>query len=192
MRPHRLSPPPLMFATLLLGALACRSGGVGQPEFDAAAVVEGDAAPGVHTDTVDDPFTVRLDRARWIQRNRVAAPREFWDDIALLDVPAAEKSARSIEEKTFVVALRTLMAGDPDGAAVAFGALHARAIDPAVRSRARVGLTMALSWRSDWPALARIGYEPDSPEKPPSPNRVPAGVEGWGGPAAGVAPDAGV
>jgi hypothetical protein len=177
--PHRPTAPRATLGLLLLGALACRAGGVGQPDYDAAAVVEGDAVPSVRTDTVDDPFTVRIDRARWTARNRAGPQRAFWEDVAVLDIGAAEKSARSIDEKTFVLALRTLMASDPDGAAVAFGALHAQATDPAVRSRARVGLTMALSWRSDWPALARIGHDPDSLEQQQAPNVVQAGVERW-------------
>lgn len=165
--------------TLLVGALACRPGGVGQSETDAVAIVEGDASPNVRTDTIDDPFTVRLDRARWIQRTRNESSRTFWEDIAVLDVPAAEKVARSIDQKTFVLALRTLMASDPDGAAVAFGALHSQATDPEVRARARVGLTMALSWRSDWQALARIGHDPDSTESQQERHVVQAGVERW-------------
>jgi hypothetical protein len=176
-----LRPPTLRtaFGILLFGALACRAGGVAPPEYDAAAIVEGDAAPGVHTDTIDGPFTVRIDRARWVQRSRAGPQREFWDDVAVLDLPAAEKSARSIDEKTFAFALRTLMAGDPEGAAIAFGALHVQATDPAVRMRARVGLTMALSWRSDWAALARIGHDPDSLDQQQAPNVVQAGVERW-------------
>lgn len=177
--PSRLPAPHLAFGILLLGALACRAGGVGQPDYDAAAIVEGDADPGIRTDTIDDPFTVRLDRARWIQRNGSGPQRAFWDDIAVLDVAAADKSARSIDEKTFVLALRTLMGGDPDGAAIAFGALHGQATEPALRARARIGLTMALSWRSDWPALARIGHDPDSLDQEQTPSIVQAGVERW-------------
>src|SRR5512143_4207411 len=51
---------PIPFV-LLVGALACRPWGVAEPGYDAAAIVEGDAAPTVHTDTIDDPFTVRID-----------------------------------------------------------------------------------------------------------------------------------
>jgi hypothetical protein len=172
-------PPRLAVVVLVLGALACRPGGVGQPEIDAAAIVEGDVAPSVGTDTITDPFTVRIDKARWAQRDRSGAKVAFWDDIAVLDIPAAEKAAKTIDEKTFVLALRTLMSSDPDGAAIAFGALHARATDLAVRSRARVGLTMALSWRSDWQALARIARDPDSVEMQLEPKVVQAGVERW-------------
>ena len=48
-----------------------------------------------------------------------------------------------MDERTFVVALRTLMDGQPGAAAVAFGLLHAAANDSLVRARAH-GLTMAL------------------------------------------------
>ncbi|HUQ45907.1 MAG TPA: aspartyl protease family protein [Gemmatimonadaceae bacterium] len=171
--------PRLARIALLLGALACRPGAVGMPEMDAAAIVEGAGAPGVPADTIDDAFTVQIDRARWIPRARPGPLPGFWDDVALLDVSAAEKAARTVDERTFVLALRTLMASDPDGAAVAFGALHSRATDPAVRARARVGLTMALSWHSDWQALARIGDDADSTEQALDPSVVQAGVERW-------------
>jgi clan AA aspartic protease (TIGR02281 family) len=71
------------------------------------------------------------------------------------------------------------MSSDPEGAAIAFGALHSQATDPIVRARARVGLTMALSWRSDWRALARIGSDPDSIELQLEPSILQAGVERW-------------
>jgi hypothetical protein len=173
------SSPRLLLAALTAGALACRPGTLGPLPADAAAIVEGAAAPGVHTDTIDERFTVQIDRARWSLRSREEPRRDFWEDIAVLDVSAAEKAARSIDERTFVLALRTLMASDPDGAAVAFNALHFQAADAAVRTRARVGLTMALSWRSDWQALARIGRDPDSLELQPESSVVQAGVERW-------------
>lgn len=181
-RMRRSSPlryiPLGLFALLVLPS--CRSAGGGPPEVGADAIVEGRAAPGFSPDTIDSPFTVSIDRARWAARPRVDATRDFWADIAVLDVVNAEKAARTIDEKTFVVALRTLMSSDPDGAAVAFHALHTRASDVAVRSRARVGLTMALSWRSDWPALARIGSDPDSAEVTHlDPIALQAGVERW-------------
>jgi hypothetical protein len=176
------SPYPSRFivaALLTAGALACRPGSIGPLEADAAAIVEGVVAPGVVTDTTDERFTVQIDRAKWNLRSRAEPARPFWDDVAVLDLPAAEKAAKSMDEKTFVVALRTLMAGDPEGAAVAFNALHLQAADAAVRTRARVGLTMALSWRSDWQALARIGHDPDSMESRQQTQVVQAGVERW-------------
>ena len=71
-----------------------------------------------------------------------------------------------------------LMSSDPEIASVAFRALHLRATDRVVRSRARIGLTMALSWRSDWPALASIGADPDTVEVTDS-LAVHASVERW-------------
>jgi hypothetical protein len=177
--PTHLSSSRLALVTLMLGAIACRPGGVAEPPFDAAAVVEGDAAPGLRTDTTDDPFTVRVDRARWTARSRAEPGRDFWDDVAVLDLAAADKAATSVDQRTFVLALRTLMSSDPEGAAIAFGALHTQASDPAVRARARVGLTMALSWRSDWQALSRIGADPDSVDSLLESSVVQAGVERW-------------
>jgi hypothetical protein len=163
---------------LLLGAGGCRTGGVGG-DPDALAIMEGRSASPVPLDTIADPFTVTIGRARWSTRARIEPGPDFWSDIAVLDVASAQKAARTVDEQTFVVALRTLMSGDPEGAAIAFGALHVRAGDAALRSRARVGLTMALSWRSDWPAIARIGNDPDSDAAPRDSLAFYAGVERW-------------
>ncbi|HEY2026783.1 MAG TPA: retropepsin-like aspartic protease [Gemmatimonadaceae bacterium] len=146
---------------LLLGAGGCRTGGAGG-ESDALAIMEGRSASPVALDTIADPFSVTIGRARWSTKMRVEPARDFWSDIAVLDIASAEKAARTLDERTFVLALRTLMSSDPEGAAIAFGALHERADDAALRARARIGLTMALSWHSDWPAIARIGADPDS------------------------------
>lgn len=168
---------PLLTATFV-AATACHRG-LGEPEPDAAAIVEGHAAPGVHTDTIDAPFTVTIDRARYAIRARPSASHDFWSDIAVLDVVSAAKDAHSIDERTFVAALSTLMQSDPDGAAVAFSALHNFSNDVDVRIRARIGLTMALSWRSDWQALARIPVEEDSALALVDPIVQQAGVERW-------------
>jgi hypothetical protein len=182
---------PLVVATLL--SPACRRGAVGEPEPDAASIVEGRSTPGVRTDTTEAAFTVSIDRAHWALRSRPAQERDFWSDIAVLDIAAAEKTARSVDERFFTVALKTLMESDPDAAAVAFGALHTNATDYMVRSRARVGLTMALSWRSDWPALARIPTDSDSSGPTNDPVVVQAGVERWARALAGVpSPDVSV
>jgi hypothetical protein len=171
---------PRLALLALLVTISCRSGQVGRGEGpDALSIVEGLETPGVHPDTVDDGFTVRIDRARWSQRARTEPVRDFWDDIAVLEMAAAEKVAKTFDEKTFVLALRTLMAGDPESAAIAFSALHERAGDSHIRARARVGLTMALSWRSDWQALANIGHDPDSTDAKLDPIVVQAGVERW-------------
>lgn len=153
--------------------------GGGAPEPDALSIVEGHAATGVHTDTTDSPFTVSIDRARWSLRTRNAPSSDFWEDIAVLDVANAEKAAHSVDERTFAVALRTLMESDPDAAAVVFGALNANSSDFNVRTRSRVGLTMALSWRSDWPALARLPEDRDSATASVDPVVQQAGVERW-------------
>jgi hypothetical protein len=176
---------PLVVATLL-SAPACRRGAVGEPEPDAADIVEGRSTPGVRTDTTEAAFTVSIDRAHWALRARPTTQRDFWSDIAVLDVATAEKTARSVDERFFTVALKTLMESDPDAAAVAFGALHSSATDYTVRTRARVGLTMALSWRSDWPALSRIPVDSDFSGATSDPIVVQAGVERWARALAGV------
>ena len=177
-RTMRYTAPLLVGLTYALGS--CRSGGAPGPAAD--AIVEGRATAFV-PDTIDAGTSVGIDRAHWTLRQRdgapsSAAPRDFWGDIGVLDMASAETSARSFDELTFVLAMKTLMASDPDGAAVAFSALHVNAKDAAVRARARIGLTMALSWQSNWPALARIGADPDSAEST-DPSAVQASVERW-------------
>ena len=172
----RRTSPQLVFAAVVILA-ACRSGGVALPPAD--AIVEGRLDAPVATDTIDDNSTIRIDRAHWSLRPQTEVTRDFWDDIAVLDIPGAERAARSFDERTFATALKTLMASDPEAAAIAFSALHLNARDVGVRSRARIGLTMALSWRSDWPALAGIGADPDSDAVTDSVS-AQAGVERWG------------
>ncbi|MFL5606839.1 MAG: TIGR02281 family clan AA aspartic protease [Gemmatimonadaceae bacterium] len=167
------------FAVALLAATACRMVGQGGPEYDAVSIVEGRASEGLRTDTIEAPFTVSIDKARWSLRTRNSSSHDFWADVEVLDVLNAEKSARSVDERTFAAALRTLMESDPDAAAVVFGALHARSNDFHVRTRSRVALTMALSWRSDWPALANLPEDIDSATAGVDPIVQQAGVERW-------------
>jgi predicted aspartyl protease len=171
----RRSSPRFLTAAFVVFA-ACRSGGVALPAAD--AIVEGRLEAPIATDTIEDNASVRIDKAHWTLRQD-AQPREFWADIAMLDMSSAERAARSFDEKTFALALKTLMSSNPEDAAIAFQALHLNATDNTVRSRARIGLTMALSWRSDWPALAAIGADPDSAEVSDS-SAAQAGVERWG------------
>ena len=116
---------------VLLGLLACHSArrdpfaGVG-PLVGADAIVEGRVQASA-TDTVDAKLTIRLLRARWALRTDRDESRDFWSDIALLDTQNAERAARTMDERTFAVALRTLMDGQSGAAAVAFGLLHAAA-----------------------------------------------------------------
>jgi len=162
---------------LVIAAAACRSGGVALPPAD--AIVEGRTAVPVAIDTIEDNATVRVDRGRYTLRKSAFDTRDFWEDIAVLDLPSADAAARTVDQLTFSLALKQLLSSDPDGAAVAFRVLHMNATDAAVRARARVGLTMALSWHSDWPALARIGTDRDSAESV-DPDAAQAGVERWG------------
>ena len=145
----------------------------------AAAIVEGRANGVVPTDTTDAKLSIGLQRARWTLRAATDSDGDFWSDVALLDTPSAERAATSMEERTFAVALRTLMDGQPEAAAVAFEILHGTANDSLVRSRARVGLTMALSYHSDWGAMARlraIATTDDTATRSPA---LAASVERW-------------
>jgi predicted aspartyl protease len=164
------------FRVVLTVALltACRTAAPGP---DADAIVEGRAV-GVVPDTVTEVATVSLDQQHYVVRDHPSATSDFWQDIAVLDVRNAERAAKTLDQRTFALALRTLMSSDPEGAAVAFGALHSNTLDPVVRARARVGLTMALSWASDWASLASIGTDPDSADVADTLARE-AAVERW-------------
>lgn len=176
----RRTSPPLVAALILA---ACHS--AAWPLPSAEDIVEGRTTIGIATDTIEDNASVRIDRAQWALRSQGSQgsqgsrARDFWGDIALLDIAGAELAARNFDERTFALALKTLMSSDPEGAAVAFQALHLNATDQNVRTRARIGLTMALSWRSDWPALAGLGADPDSSDVFDS-SAAQAGVERWG------------
>jgi hypothetical protein len=168
---------------VFLGLLACHSArrdpfaGVG-PLVGADAIVEG-RATATATDTVDAKLTIRLLRTRWALRTDYDEGRDFWSDVAVLDTRNAERAARTMDERTFAVALRTLMDGQPGAAAVAFGLLHAAATDSLVRGRARIGLTMALSYDSDWQAMSRLRAIPSAADSIPGSLAVAAGVERW-------------
>jgi hypothetical protein len=168
---------------IVVGLLACHSAkrdpfaGVG-PLAGADAIVEG-RATATATDTVDAKMSIRLLRARWAMRTDRDEGRDFWSDVALLDTQNAERAATTMDQRTFAVALRTLMEGKPAAAAVAFGLLHAAATDSLVRARARIGLTMALSYDSDWQAMARLRAIPSASDSIPGSLAVAAGVERW-------------
>ena len=174
--------PPSFLPRLLpvaLLVLACRTAAPGSSGPDADAIVEGRVDSTVHADTIDAAFTVSLAKARWTARERVLNGSDFWTDISMLDLPSAQKASSSLDERTFVYALQTLMASDPEAAAVAFGALYSQATDATVRGRARVGLTMALSWSSDWPRLAQVTTNIDSAFASTAESERQASVERW-------------
>jgi hypothetical protein len=169
----------------VVGAVACHQAPAGPlgsalPMVSAAAIVEGRANGVVPTDTTDAKMSIGLQRARWTLRSAPAdGDGDFWSDVALLDTPNAERAATSMEERTFAVALRTLLDGQPEAAAVAFEILHTTANDSLVRSRARVGLTMALSYHSDWSAMARLRAVATASDSVTSSPALAAGVERW-------------
>ena len=126
-----------------LGAAGCRTA-AGPLQPDAASIIDGATAPGLLVDTTEDPFAASIGRARWRLRDQRTGDHHFWDDIARLDVDNAERDATDVDQRTFAVALRLLMTGDPEGASVAFGALREQAHDTSVRARAHEGLKKAV------------------------------------------------
>ena len=168
------SPFFVVFTTLVI--VSCRTG-IALPPAD--EIVEGRTLQPVAVDTIEASEAIAVNPGNWTVRHNADEVHDFWGAVAVLDIPGAEHVARSLDERTFALALKTLMRGDPEDATVAFRALHQSAQDPVVRARARVGLTMALSWQSDWPALAGIGADPDSSDASDS-LALQAGVERWG------------
>lgn len=149
-----------VIASFVILATGCRTvrGPVGP---DAVSLVEGTAAADVRVDTTRDHFKVLLGRARFWPAERSHATQEFWRDVSVLDLGAAERDARSVDQRAFTAALRSLMTSDPQGAAILFATLHRSAADTLVRERSRVGLTMALTWSSDWSNIAALAQELD-------------------------------
>ena len=160
----------------IIVAIAGASCHSGAPLPPAEAIVNGTVA-GVRADTIDEQASIRIQQGKWEARNTSGATG-FWDNIAVLDIASAERAAVSLDERTFAAALRLLMAGKPEDASVAFRAIANDARDPLVRIRARIGLTIALSWNSDWPALASIGEAADS-STASDPLMQQAAVEHW-------------
>ena len=161
-------------ASLLVAAASCRSG-VQLPPAD--AIVEGRTAGVVPVDTIDDVQSIGIAQGKFSPRRARPDRADFWGDIGVLDMVSADAAAHSLDEITFSLALKQLLAGEAGNAAVAFGALRGIAADASVRARARIGLMMSLSWDSDWIALARVAN--DSSEGH-SADDNPAAVERWG------------
>lgn len=170
---------------MLVAAASCRTGGVELPPAD--AIVEGRVAGAVAVDTIDGAQTIGIARGKYVQRRTRPDTRDFWGDVAVLDMVSADAAARTIDQVTFSLALKHLLAGDAGSAAVAFNALRATATESDIRARARIGLTMALSWQSDWVALSRLASDRDSAVAGTLED-TPAAVERWGRALANVPP----
>jgi hypothetical protein len=161
-------------AWLLVVGTGCRSG-VPLPPAD--AIVEGRTSGVVPVDTIDDVQTIGIAQGKYSARRTRPDRSDFWGDISVLDMVSADAAAHSLDELTFSVALKQLLAGDAENAAVAFGALRGNAADADVRARARIGLTMSLSWQSDWVALSHLAVDSTDGH---STDDTPAAVERWG------------
>jgi hypothetical protein len=74
-------------------ASGCLTGARGRPGPDADAIVEGRVDSTVRADTIDDPFTVSINRARWSPRVRSQPGTDFWSDISVLDLENADRAA---------------------------------------------------------------------------------------------------
>ena len=86
-RMRRTLPLLVLWTPLQLGG--CHSA-VPLPPAD--EIVAGRASAA--TDTIDDNASVRIDRARWSLRQQGRQARDFWGDIAVLDMAGAELAAR--------------------------------------------------------------------------------------------------
>lgn len=168
-----------------LVVMSCRPGGVALPPAD--AIVNGTVAPTVPIDTTDAVQTIGIARGAYSLRHTRPDTRDFWGDVAVLDMPSADAAAHSVDEFTFSHALKQLLSGESENAAIAFSALRANATDSDVRARARIGLTMALSWQSDWLGLSRVAAGADSVDGS-TVDEAPAGVERWGRALANLPP----
>ncbi len=171
-----MRPRSLLGACFLISA-SCRSGGVALPRAD--DIVAGRVAPTIAVDTIAEGQTIGVDRGKYAPRRTSSETRDFWSDISMLDMASADAASRSVDEFTFSLALKQLLAGDAENAAIAFNALRANASDVDIRARARIGLTMSLSWQSDWRALSRVTADRAAVDGGAG-DDAPAGVERWG------------
>jgi hypothetical protein len=169
-------------AWLAIIAAGCRSG-VAFPPAD--AIVEGRTTGVVPVDTIDDVQTIGIAHEKFSTRRARPDTRDFWGAIGVLDMVSADAAARSLDELTFALALKQLLAGETGNAAIAFGALRGSTNDADVRARARIGLTMSLSGESDWVALSRVASDTSDGH---SADDTPAAVERWGRAFATVPP----
>ena len=159
---------------LLLVAASCRTG-VALPPAD--AIVEGLTTGVVPIDTIDDAQAIAIAQGKYSARRTRPDRSDFWGDVSVLDMVSADAAARSLDQITFSLALKQLLGGNAEDAAVAFGALRGNAMDADVRARARIGLTMSLSWQSDWVALSHMSSDSSDDHLT---NDSPASVERWG------------
>jgi hypothetical protein len=159
---------------VFMAMASCRSG-VPLPPAD--EIVEGRTSGVVPVDTIDDAQTIAIARGKFSARRTRPDRSDFWGSVSVLDMVSADSAARSLDELTFSVALKQLLAGEAENAAVAFGALRGVAKDADVRARARIGLTMSLSWQSDWVALSQLASDSSDGN---STENTPAAVERWG------------
>ena len=139
--------------------------------------MEGRTVGIVPVDTIDDVQSIGIAQGKFSSRRARIDRTDFWGGVSVLDMMSADAAAHSLDELTFSVALKQLLAGEAGNAAVAFGALRGSAADPTVRARARIGLTMSLSWESDWVALSRVASDSSDGH---SADDMPAAVERWG------------
>ena len=170
----------LLGACILISA-SCRSGGVALPPAD--DIVAGRVVATVPVDTIDDAQTIGVVRGGYTPRRVHSDTRDFWADIDVLDMASADAASRSVDQLTFSLALKKLLAGEAENAAIAFNVLRANATDVDVRARARIGLTMSLSWETDWLALSRVDRDTAD-----GGGDAPAAVERWGRAFANVPP----
>ena len=175
----------LLGVCMLIAEAGCRTGGVALPPAD--AIVEGRVAGIVPVDTIDGEQTIGIARGKFAPRRTRPDTHDFWGDVAVLDMVSADAAARTLDRLTFSLALKQLLAGDAGSAAVAFNALRATATESDIRARARIGLTMALSWQSDWVSLSRLASDRDSAAAATL-DDAPAAIERWGRALANVPP----
>ncbi len=104
---------------------------------------------------------------------RASAVPEFWAAVAAVDCDAADRGARTFDERMFAIAFRALTDGRHEEAVVAFRALL-DAEDPTVRAAARTGRTLALEGQGRWRELAADLQRETAPVA-----RDPASIELW-------------
>src|SRR6188472_1703494 len=96
-------------ACLLILAAGCRSG-ISLPPAD--DIVEGRTTGVVPIDTIDDVQTIGISQAKYSARRTRPERGDFWGDVGVLDMASADAAARSLDQLTFSLALKQLLAGE--------------------------------------------------------------------------------
>ena len=145
--PRLQTPAPFLFGLArLAGVAACLALPACRPH----------TSETVSTAPVSEETTIEVTRGSIRRRaDRAALAPPFWLAIGLVDPAAAERGAKTGEERLFAGAFRALVEGRDDDALVLFAGLT-NASDESVRSASRTGQTLVMQAQGRWSEIAAL------------------------------------